>query len=606
MATVPLSATIVRLKRNIPFHSDYQNTRWFTSRTSQTAWFHSRETAFESTDMTFQRDSGGNTYVAFPRPIDDLRDVDYLMFQNIRYNTKGFYCFITKLEYANKQVTRVHFTLDVLQTWMFDIDFKPSFVVREHRPLWNSDGSPVINTLDEGLNYGTDYETVSVTNHKPYADVFFLVIACKSAVHTGAGVTQNNVVDPSFNGTPQPLTYYVQPFRIAQGGTIVQPNISVSGRTVDSPDILETLRLLFSMDNLVNNVASLYITDYIGDSNVEYDSSTNTVSFSPSTNYSVATIEDGEEEIQTVNDRNIESYDTLTINAGAKYSGVPSVTESKLLMYPYTVFNLVDFKGNTIELKPEYSNGNTIQLKVKGSLGTFNKTAYHVDNYLTRGISSTNRDIVGIEHAIINNSPNDLPVVNDFLSAFLQGNRNSLMTQIRSTNTNAVHNLLGNLTGVGSSFASAGSSNPNPAGALSSTVAFSQTAHNYQLDIEAVNSKLSDIANVPPNLSSMGGNTQFEYGNDYHGVYLVKKQITPEYKRILTDYFNMFGYKTNEVKVPNLRTRQNWNYVQTKGCIIQGDFNNDDLNTIKRIFDNGITLWHTDDIGNYSLSNGVR
>src|SRR5690625_7867886 len=119
MATVPLSATIVRLKRNIPFHSDYQNTRWFTSRTSQTAWFHSRETAFESTNMTFQRDSGGNTYVAFPRPIDDLRDVDYLMFQNSQYNNKWFYCFVTRLEYANKQVTRVHFTLDVLQTWMF-------------------------------------------------------------------------------------------------------------------------------------------------------------------------------------------------------------------------------------------------------------------------------------------------------------------------------------------------------------------------------------------------------------------------------------------------------------------------------------------------------
>src|SRR5690625_4682694 len=180
------------------------------------------------------------------------------------------------------------------------------------------------------------------------------------------------------------------------------------------------------------------------------------------------------------------------------------------------------------------------------------------------------------------------------------------MTQIRSTNTNAVHNLLGNLTGVYSSFASAGSSNPTPAGAFTPTVAFRQTAHNYQLDIEAVNSKLSDITTVPPTLSSMGDNNVFEYDNASHAVYLVKKQITHEYKRILTVYFNMFGYKTNEVKVPNLRTRQNRNYVQTKGCIIQGDFNNDDLNTIKRIFDNGSTLWHTDDIGNYSLSNWVR
>jgi hypothetical protein len=38
---------------------------------------------------------------------------------------------------------------------------------------------------------------------------------------------------------------------------------------------------------------------------------------------------------------------------------------------------------------------------------------------------------------------------------------------------------------------------------------------------------------------------------------------------------------------------------------IQGNFNNEDLNELKAIFDNGITLWHTDDIGNYSLDNGV-
>lgn len=600
MSGLPLSATQLHLKKGIPFQSDYKHTRWFTSRSQQTTWFSNRTNVASFSNMTFQRDKD-ITFVNIPLHIDELREVNYLMFQNTHYGNKWFYCFVTKLEYANVRLTRVHFKLDVVQTWMFDMDFKPSFVVREHRPLWNSDGSPVINTIDEGLNYGTDYETVSITNHKPFGDVFFLVIVCKSAVHTGAGVTQNNAINPSMNGTPQPLTYYVQPFRIAQGGSIVQPNIQVSSRPVNSPDILETLRLIFSMDNMVNNVASLYITDYIGDDSVTYDSSSDTVTFSPSTNYSVATINDGEEEIETVAVRNIESYDTMTMNLGSKYSGVPSVTESKLLMYPYTVFVLDDFKGNRIELKPEYINGNNILLKVKGSMGTFNKTTYHVDNYLTRGINESNRNIVGIENAIINNNPNDLPIVNDFLSAFLQGNRNSILTQLKSISTNSIHNALGNLVGLGSGLAYR-----NPTASLNSTVAFSQTAHNYQLDIEAVNSKLSDIANVPANLSSMGGNTQFEYGNNYHGVYLIKKQITPEYKKRLTDYFNMFGYKTNEVKIPNFRTRMYWNYVQTKGCTILGDFNNEDINELKNVFDNGITLWHTDDIGNYSLNNEVR
>ena len=67
----------------------------------------------------------------------------------------------------------------------------------------------------------------------------------------------------------------------------------------------------------------------------------------------------------------------------------------------------------------------------------------------------------------------------------------------------------------------------------------------------------------------------------------------------------MFGYKTNEVKVPNFHTRRYWNYVQTANCVITGNFNNEDLTELRAIFDNGITLWHTDDVGNYSLNNEV-
>jgi hypothetical protein len=103
----------------------------------------------------------------------------------------------------------------------------------------------------------------------------------------------------------------------------------------------------------------------------------------------------------------------------------------------------------------------------------------------------------------------------------------------------------------------------------------------------------------------MGSNTAFDYGNDYTGLYIIKKQIKPEYRKKIGDFFNMFGYKVNEVKTPNFHTRQNWNYVQTSSCMILGDFNNEDLQELKSIFDNGITLWHTEDVGNYTLENGV-
>jgi hypothetical protein len=39
--------------------------------------------------------------------------------------------------------------------------------------------------------------------------------------------------------------------------------------------------------------------------------------------------------------------------------------------------------------------------------------------------------------------------------------------------------------------------------------------------------------------------------------------------------------------------------------VLTGNINNEDLNELKSVFNNGITLWHTDQIGNYALENGV-
>jgi hypothetical protein len=130
-------------------------------------------------------------------------------------------------------------------------------------------------------------------------------------------------------------------------------------------------------------------------------------------------------------------------------------------------------------------------------------------------------------------------------------------------------------------------------------------AGNTYFQTQGMIAKQKDINNTPPSLSKMGANTYFDYGHNLSGLYLIKRQITPEYQKKLEDFFNIFGYKKNEVKLPNFHTREYWNYVQTSGCVITGNFNNEDLQELKSVFDNGITLWHTDDIGNYALGNVV-
>lgn len=68
--------------------------------------------------------------------------------------------------------------------------------------------------------------------------------------------------------------------------------------------------------------------------------------------------------------------------------------------------------------------------------------------------------------------------------------------------------------------------------------------------------------------------------------------IKQEYAKIIDNFFSMYGYKVNTVKLPNLNTRTNWNYIKTIKSIIDGDIPQSDLQEIKNIFDDGVTLWH--------------
>jgi hypothetical protein len=174
------------------------------------------------------------------------------------------------------------------------------------------------------------------------------------------------------------------------------------------------------------------------------------------------------------------------------------------------------------------------------------------------------------------------------------------MNMKNTINFNAGAGLAGNvLSGVTSAL------HGNASGAAGSVIGGAKGLGNAALEMQGILAKEKDIDNMPPQLQKMGSNISYDMGNGYNGVFIVKKQIKDEYIKKLTDYFNMYGYKKNEVKIPNFHTRQSWNYVQTVSCVIRASINNEDLEELKAVFDNGITLWHVEDIGNYTLSNGV-
>ena len=70
-------------------------------------------------------------------------------------------------------------------------------------------------------------------------------------------------------------------------------------------------------------------------------------------------------------------------------------------------------------------------------------------------------------------------------------------------------------------------------------------------------------------------------------------------------FFDVFGYQVDMVKVPNITGRPNWNYVKTIGANAHGNVPADKLALINKCLDNGITFWHTEDVGNYGLNNQI-
>lgn len=79
----------------------------------------------------------------------------------------------------------------------------------------------------------------------------------------------------------------------------------------------------------------------------------------------------------------------------------------------------------------------------------------------------------------------------------------------------------------------------------------------------------------------------------------------PEYAMKIDSFYDRYGYATNMTKVPNMRGRANWNYVKTRECTIIGSLPVQAMNRLRRIFDEGVWIWHTDAVGNYSLTNEI-
>lgn len=123
-------------------------------------------------------------------------------------------------------------------------------------------------------------------------------------------------------------------------------------------------------------------------------------------------------------------------------------------------------------------------------------------------------------------------------------------------------------------------------------------------DIGQTLAQLHDIKIRPPQVNGTQ-TAASDYAVGAKRFTVQKCTIRAEFAMIIDGFFDMFGYATHQVKVPNITGRPHWNYVKTKGIVL--DIANAPQPYIQKMiqcFDKGITFWHNpSEVGNYYLDN---
>lgn len=134
-----------------------------------------------------------------------------------------------------------------------------------------------------------------------------------------------------------------------------------------------------------------------------------------------------------------------------------------------------------------------------------------------------------------------------------------------------------------------------------------QNQTNIQNAMDSYNARIHDAQATADSIVTGSNDLMRQIALDLNTFVLYVYKPTDEYKQKLEKIWNMRGYATNAIDYPNLQSKISWNYIQTVKCNIKGtNIDPNDLEKIKRVFDNGITLWHNKNVGDYSQNNGER
>ena len=557
MVIVPNSR--IRLLKT-PIELDERNQLTFSNVNAQTSYFMSLP-YLEYDNCTYQRKEGVIRYETEPNGItyEDLLGYNYCMYQNTAYDNKWFYAFITDCKYINDGMTELKIETDVIESWKFDIVYKPSFVEREHT---NNDAIGA-NLIPEDLDFGELVNASPPVSTGVGLNYYICVVSAKD-IGDGMGgfASKGCLINGIYNG----LNFAFFEDQGSYSADYVANKYINYFQTSDGLDMNDVIAVFMCPTVLLgNNKQKRYLWKQ-GDTSLYFYEPTSTTGSVMMEDYIVA--------------------DNYALAGGY------TPRNKKLLVYPYRYLLATNNTGTSVIYQYEYfaenihNNNNNLHFKTYGDISQGCSMKCVPQNY--KNVSN-------------NNFIESLPYSKYPIGAWVGDSYTNWLTQ--NALNMKVEEVKGTLKMLGGGFQLSKGINQKDANFADSGLSnfasgFSDIA---QVEIDKYNHSFMP-AQANGNLNV--GDVNFSLGLD--NIYFYKMSITPQYSAIIDEYFDMFGYKTHKVKIPNIEGRLNWNYVKTMGLNITGDIPQKDMQKIKDIFDSGITFWHNPSTFlNYSVSNSI-
>lgn len=186
--------TTVKLFSGVPLDNTYTNTLYFASLADQLAYFNSLTPVKTFTSQMYQRVNAG-IFEANCKA-DDIYNCNYMMFQNAGFGNKWFFAFVNSVEYVNNNNARVTFEIDVIQTWLFDVEREQCLVERCHSVTDNIGDNILPEPVATGEYVFADYGTLAPEQSTLFNE---WLIAVEYSDVTAASV-DGNVYDGVYNG----------------------------------------------------------------------------------------------------------------------------------------------------------------------------------------------------------------------------------------------------------------------------------------------------------------------------------------------------------------------------------------------------------------------